>query len=411
MTSRRSALARLGGVAGALGLSGCAEKLGVTGDDDAGVAGLPPNPHADALPTRQFAQTAHLPTDSHGNDVQARYRRILLLDLAVEPSSSAARTVERGMRTIEAAYDWRAEGLFHTLAWGTGYFERIGKLGAAPISKPEVLSRTDNPELLSFDAVLVLESDLPSHLTAVDSAMFGSADTLNGQPVDDPLSNVFRVATRRTGFLGKGLPAEHADVEGIPTGALSQDDPTFMGFFSDRQGTQATEDRVTIDSGRFEGGTTLHVSHLTQNLDTWWEGLDDVGRVARMFSPDFNPTDIEGFGSNVPFTDAVRDHAREFDVVGHHEKVAQVRRDGDPLILRRDFNTTDGRQAGVHFLSFQRELDHFRRTRRAMNGWYVRDDSAKITDRKNNGILNFIDVQSRANFYVPPRDRRAFPLY
>jgi hypothetical protein len=41
----------------------------------------------------------------------------------------------------------------------------------------------------------------------------------------------------------------------------------------------------------------------------------------------------------------------------------------------------------------------------------VRDDSEAITDRENNGILNFIDVQSRANFYVPPRDRRAFPLY
>jgi hypothetical protein len=411
MTSRRSALARLGGVAGALGLSGCAQFLGATGDDDAGVADLPPNPHADTLPTRQFAQTAHLPTDSQGNDVQARYRRILLLDLAVDPSGAAARTVERGMRTIEAAYDWRVDGLFHTLAWGTDYFERIGELGTVPISKPEVLSRTDNPELLSFDAVLVLESDLPSHLTAVDSAMFGSADTLNGQPVDAPLGDVFRVAERRTGFLGEGLPAEHANVEGIPPGALSQDDPTFMGFFSDRQGTQASEDRVTIDSGRFEGGTTLHVAHLTQNLDTWWEGLDDAGRVARMFSPEFDPADIEGFGSSVPFTDAVRDHAREFDVVGHHEKVAQVRRDGEPLILRRDFNTTDGQQAGVHFLSFQRTLDHFRRTRRAMNGWYVRDDSESITDRENNGILNFIDVQSRANFYVPPRDRRAFPLY
>jgi len=409
MTSRRSALARLGAVAGALGLSGCAQFLGST--DDGGVAALPPNPHADALPNRQFAQASFLPVDDAGNDIQARYRRVLLLTLDAAPSESAARTVERGMRTLEAAYDWAPEGLFHMLAWGTDYFERIGKLRTAPISKPEVISRTDNPDLLSFDAALVLESDVPSQLTAVENAMFGSAGTLNGEPVEDPLGDVFRVAVRRTGFLGEGLPAEHADVEGIPAGALSADHPTFMGFFSDRQGTQASEEFVTIPDGPFAGGTTLHVSHLTQSLDTWWEGLDDAGRVARMFSPEFDPSDLPAFAANVPFTDAVRDHAREFDVVGHHEKVAQVRRDGDPIILRRDFNTTDGGQAGVHFLSLQRTLEHFRRTRRAMNGWYVRDDSDAITDRKNNGILNFVDVQSRANFYVPPRDRRAFPQY
>lgn len=408
MTSRRSALARLGGVAGALGLSGCAQFLGSAGN---GGTDLPPNPHADGLPNRQFAQKAYLPTDADGNDLQARYRRLLFLTLDVEPSAEAARTVERGMRTIEAAYEWHPDGLLHVLGWGTAYFRRLGKLGRAPISKPQVISRTDDPDLLEFDAVLVLESDVPSQLTAVESAMFRSANTLNGEPVEHPLDDVFSIAEIRTGFLGEGLPARHADVEGIPTGALSQDDPTFMGFFSDRQGTQASEDFVTIPDGRFAGGTTLHISHLTQNLDSWWEGLDDAGRVARMFSPEFDPSDIPDFGSNVPFSDAVRDHAREFDVVGHHEKVAQVRREGKPIILRRDFNTTDGDHAGVHFLSFQRKLKHFRATRRAMNGWYVRDDSEAITDRENNGILNFIDVQSRANFYVPPRNGRAFPLY
>ncbi|WP_251342925.1 DUF7405 family protein [Haloplanus halophilus] len=408
MTSRRSALARLGAVAGTLGLSGCARVLGSASD---GVdTGLPPNPHADSLPARQYVQGPYLPTDAAGNDLQPRYRRVLLLRLDVDPSVEAARTVERAMRTVEAAFDWRGDGLFHLLAWGTDYFERIGELGRAPISKPRVVSRTDDPALLSFDAVLVLESDVPSHLSAVENAMFGAATTLQGQPVDHPLGDVLSVAERRTGFLGEGLPAKHADVEGIPAGALSADDPTFMGFFSDRQGTQASEDRVAIDGGRFDGGTTLHVAHLTQDLDTWWEGLDDAGRVARMFSPEFDPAEIADFGANVPFTDAVREHAREFDVVGHHEKVAQVRREGEPLLLRRDFNTTDGGHAGVHFLSLQRTLDHFRRTRRAMNGWYVRDDSEAITDRENNGILNFVDVQSRANFYVPPRDERAFPL-
>jgi len=78
-------------------------------------------------------------------------------------------------------------------------------------------------------------------------------------------------------------------------------------------------------------------------------------------------------------------------------------------VLRRDFNTADGGQAGVHFLSFQRSLDEFEKTRKAMNGWYLRDDHPRVRDRENNGILEFISVVSRANFYLPPRDERAFP--
>ena len=102
-------------------------------------------------------------------------------------------------------------------------------------------------------------------------------------------------------------------------------------------------------------------------------------------------------------------HAAEHDIVGHHEKVAQARADGSPLLLRRDFNTTNGGRAGVHFLSLQASIDDFVETRRAMNGWYVRDDSEAITDRNNNGILEFITEVATTNFYVPPRADRAFP--
>ncbi|WP_101298267.1 DUF7405 family protein [Halegenticoccus soli] len=409
METRRKALRRLAAAAGAAGLSGCSRLL--RPDPEPGVEGLPPNPHAERLPRRQFAQEAWLPTDDAGNAVQPRHRRLLLLRLDAEPSTEAARTVERAMRTLESAYDWRPAGVFHALAWGTSYFERVGALDRAPIEPPQVLSRTDDPDLLAFDAALVLSSDVPSHLTAVDGAMFGSRSTLNGVAVERRLGDVFSVSERRTGFLGEGLPAAHADAEGIPEWGVPDDAPMFMGFFSGRRRTQAGEDRVAIDSEPFADGTTMHVSHLRQRLDAWWEGLADAGRVARMFSPEFSPADVSSFGDDVPFSDRVRDHGREHGVVGHHEKVAQVRRDGEPIVLRRDFNTVDGGRAGVHFVSLQRRLDDFRRTRKAMNGWYVRKEHEGITDRKNNGILEFIRVASRANFYVPPRNRRSFPLY
>jgi hypothetical protein len=407
MVSRRSALGRVATLAGAVGLSGCSQYLDPGGEgDDPPVEGE--NPHD--VPARQHAWEDTYPVSEEGNPTGPGYHRVLLLRLDSDPSTEDARTVERAMRTLEAAYDWSPEGLLHMLAWGTDYFERIGELGRSPIDKPRVLSRTDQPVLEGFDATLVLATDVPSHLGAVESAMFKGSGELNGQPVEDRLGDVFSRAGRRTGFMGAGLPAEHTDAEGIPEGHLNSSHPMFTGFLSGRKGTLASEDRVTIGSGRFAGGTTMHLSHLTESLDTWWNGLDDAGRVARMFSPQFEPEDIERFTTHVPFTDEVREHAREFGVVGHHEKVAQVREDGEPLILRRDFNTVDGGHAGVHFLSLQRTLSQFRKTRKAMNGWYVRDDHEAITDRDNNGLLNFINVERRANFYVPPRAQRAFPL-
>lgn len=407
MSSRRGVLRHLAALSGAVGLSGCARVF--AGRAESPTADLPPNPRAAELPRRQHAWDDVLAGDAHGNPLPPRHHRVLLLDLETAPSSSAARTVELAMRSIEAAYDWAPHGLLHALAWGTAYFARGGWLDRAPISEPRVLSRTDDPALLSFDAALVLASDVPSHLTAVDAAMFGTRRRLAGEPVDHRLGDVFAVRSRRTGFVGDGLPAAHANVEGVPPGSPPEEAPLFTGFFSGYAKAQATEDRVTIDGGTYAGGTTMHLSHLRESLDRWWEVLDAEGRVARMFSPTFSPSDVEGLTDDVPFADAVREHAGDFGVVGHHEKVARAREDGRPIILRRDFNTVDGGQAGLHFLSLQRSLPDFRKTRRAMNGWYLRDDHPAVTDRQNNGLLNFVTVTSRANFYVPPRDRRAFP--
>ncbi|WP_435178441.1 DUF7405 family protein [Halorussus sp. AFM4] len=406
MGLRRRLLGKLAGAAVAGGLAGCSQFR--PGDDGSANLDLPSNPND--VPARQHAWNDVSRRDAHGNPLLPRHHRVLLLDLAESPSVEAAERVERAMRGLESAYDWSSDGLLHSLAWGTSYFERVGELDASPIRKPKVLSRTDDPDLLDFDAALVLAGDAASHLQAAEAAMFGSRGSLAGTSVDARLGDVFDVSARRTGFRGAGLPVAHTDAEGIPENPpLSEGDRMFMGFRSGFRGTQASEDRATIGSGAYAGGTTMHLSHLRQSLGEWFEAFDADERVARMFSPEFSPADVEGFTDDVPFSDEVTRHAREFDVVGHQEKVAQTRKDGEPLLLRRDFNTVDGGHAGVHFLSLQKSLSAFERTRKAMNGWYVRDDSPEITDRENNGILNFVSVRSRANFYVPPREERAFP--
>ncbi|WP_096391353.1 DUF7405 family protein [Halopenitus persicus] len=406
MTSRRGLLGRLTAVALAA-IPGCSTPLSQQREN---AVSLPPNPYE--VPDRQHAWDVVLPTDAHGNRRVPRHHRVLLLNLDVDPSTDAADTVETAMRELEATYEWSADGLLHMLAWGTRYFERIGELAASPIRHPEVLSRTDDPDLLSYDAALVLASDVRSHLHSTETAMFSESDPLEGREVEARLGEVFSVAVRRTGFHGEGLPAEHAGVESVPDD-VPRDAPMFTGFSSMRRGTQPSEDRVTIDGdrfedGRFEGGTTMHLSHLTESLDGWWN-MDESERVDRMFSPQFSPADVESFTDDVPFHDRAFDNAEEFGVVGHHEKVARARDDGEPVILRRDFNTTDGNRAGVHFLSLQASLDDFVATRKAMNGWFLRNEHDLVTDRKNNGLLNVIEVESRANFYVPPRHRRAFP--
>jgi len=408
MPSRRGLLGRLVAL-GAATIPGCSAVLSRRRNSP---VSLPPNPHE--VPNRQHAWDAVLHTDEHDNRQPPRHHRVLLLELDAEPSVEAADTVETAMREVEATYEWSPEGLLHALAWGTDYFERIGELSASPIRKPEVLSRTDDPDLLSYDAALVLAADVPSHLVRTEMALFSESDSLEGRDLDARLGEVFSIAGRRTGFHGAGLPAEHTDAEGVPND-IPQDAPMFTGFMSMRRGTQPSEDRVTIDDGalddsRFDGGTTMHLSHLSESLDDWW-AMADEERVARMFSPDFSPSDIDALTDTVPFADSAFDHAAEFGVVGHHEKVARAREDGKPVILRRDFNTTDGGRAGVHFLSFQASLDDFVATRKAMNGWFLRNEHEQVTDRKNNGLLNFIEVESRANFYVPPRSDRAFPAF
>jgi len=404
MASRRGLLQRVAAATGLASLAGCSGLIGE--DRKAPVAGLGPNPLADTLPRRQHAWTETLPTDADGNPLAPQHYRVFLLDLHEDPDESSAETIERAMRTLERAYEWGPNGLFHVLAWGTTYFDRLGALGESPIRRPKVISRTDDPDLLDFDAALFLATNVPSHLLAVETAMFDSRATIGGESVEARLSDAFSARTRRTGFIGEGLPAEHAGVEGVPAD-IPSDAPMFTGMFSGRAGTQASEDRVTISDGPYEGGTTMHVSHLRESLEAWWR-LSEDERVSRMFSAEFSPEDLSEMGETMPFIDAVRDHAGE-GAVGHWEKVRRVREDGEPLVLRRDFNTTDGGQAGVHFLSFQETLADFVKTRDAMNGWWLREEHPDLKDRANNGILEFIEVTSRANFYVPPRDERVFP--
>ena len=98
-------------------------------------------------------------------------------------------------------------------------------------------------------------------------------------------------------------------------------------------------------------------------------------------------------------------------MIGHSQTSARARRHGKPLIIRRDFNTVDGGQAGLHFVSIQRTIADFVTTRTAMNAATAQLQNPGITDIDNNGINEFIIVLKRANYIVPSRAERSFPLF
>ncbi|PSQ15827.1 Tat pathway signal protein [Halobacteriales archaeon QS_8_69_26] len=374
------------------------------------------------LPDRQHAWDDFLSTDDHGNPVAPRHHAVWLLDLpgGGPPTESDRETVERALRGLERAYERSNEGLLFTLGYSRFYFDRFDAdlPGSVDLPAPEPLSDFEDPELDDPDAVLHLASDHGSALMAAEEAMRGERSTANGVEVGAALTDVFDRRERRTGFVGAGLPADNQDVKGVPDGDPVPDEaPLYMGFKSAFEKNQASEDRVTIGEGPFAGGTTQHLSRIRLRLEDWYGEQDRQDRVAEMFCPAHAEEGrVEGVGDNLgtdsgiddDCTDRIEDDARERGRVGHAQKAARAREDGSPIILRRDFDSTDGDEAGVHFLSVQRSIEDFVATKRAMNGSDLTDAPA-IRTRVNNGTLEYTFVKRRGNYLLPPRDLRALP--
>ncbi len=409
--SRREYLRAVVAIGGASALSAC---LGETGDIDVpqGVD------DSTSLPERQHAWNNVLRTDDDGNRLPPEHHVLLALSLSVEPSDDTRETVEEAFRTLERAYEWSHDGLLFTVGYSPSYFERVGGRPAdVDLPAPTALTEREESNFDTFDAVVHLASDHPSVVLAAEEALFGEETELNGVSVETDLSTVFERVddSRRTGFVGAGLPAQHTDLSDVPD-SVPENAPFFMGFRSGFEESQATEDRVTIATGPFAEGTTQQISSMDIQLDVWFEQDNHYQRVAKMFSPEHADKELVGeYGETLKSSsgltderiDATEADARSRGVVGHAQKAARAREDGEPLLLRRDFNTVDGDSPGLHFLSLQREIDDFVRVREAMTGADVAGEG--VGPVLNNGLLQYIFVTRRGNFLVPPRSLRALP--
>jgi hypothetical protein len=360
------------------------------------------------LPARQHAWEGSETRDRYGNPIGPRFDRLLFFDVRGQASTRHARLLEAALRTLERRYRWSPDGLLFTASWGPRYFTRIG--AQSPIPEAKALSDFELPTIDAYELCLHLACDDQSRLAEVEAALLHGS-RLPGADGRLDVSAALAWRETRTGFTGPGLPAAHQQTGGIPRGRpVPENAPLFMGFRSNLKRNQASEDSVTIASGPFENGTTMAVSYMRLRLDSWYQDLSQRERVARMYAPQVSPAQAARFT-----TDAESDPGKlgeaisRYGVLGHAQTSARARRHGKPIILRRDFDTVDGGQAGLHFVSLQRDIEDFVRTRTAMNASSAQLRNPAISDTVNNGINEFIFVLRRANYIVPARAHRSFP--
>jgi dye decolorizing peroxidase len=367
-------------------------------------------PPAPGLPIRQHAWGATEARDDDGNPIAPRFDRLLFFDVNGSPTPGYARVLEASLRNLERAYAWGPSGLLFTVGWSPDYFQR--RLGiASPIPRAKALSDFELPAIDTYDCCVHLAGDDEQRLAAVEAALVHGAP-VSGVHTPLDLSSVLSWRETRTGFTGPGLPAARQNVGGIPPGdPVSKSSPLFMGFKSNLKRNQATEDDVTIGSGAFAEGTTMHVSYMRLRLDSWYQDLSYRERVARMYAPQVTPREVAQFTTDAESDPNMLGQAiNRYGVIGHAQTSARARRNGKPLIIRRDFNTVDGGQAGLHFVAVQRTIEDFVTTRTAMNASSAQLQNPAITATVNNGINEFIFVLKRANYILPPRSERSFPL-
>jgi hypothetical protein len=404
--TRRRLLA--GAAAIAAGGAGAYEALHRPGA--ASPAAVPVGAQPSGLPARQFAWEATLARDRYGNTIAPRYDRLLFFDVVGRPGAAHRTRLEAALRTLERGFHWGPDGLLFTVGWGHDYFTRTLQR-TAPIPRARALSDFELPSIDDYDTVLHLAGDDEERLRSVENAL------THGAPIDGlrgaiELSEVLAWRETRTGFTGSGLPASRQDVGGIPPGRpVPSGAPLFMGFKSALRRNQATEDGVAITAGPFADGTTMAVSYMRLRLDSWYQDLSEQERVARMYAPQMTPEEVRAVRTDATGDPGLyRQAVHRYGVVGHSQTTAQARRHGRPLILRRDFDTVDGGQAGLHFVSLQRSVEDFVRTRTAMNASSAQLQNPAITDTVNNGINEFIFVLRRGNYLIPPRATRSFPV-
>jgi hypothetical protein len=415
-------------------------------------AGMPPEQHSFTLATVQ----------SEGVDVVVPplHSEVITATISASDVRSAQEQLEQVLRRLDAAYPLTPAGLGVTVAWGAPYFERFVPTQARThlphdrrAGKPVLLPPRRFPSdpastiLESNDVAVLLRSDRRTHIDDARGAIFALP--------------FFTVTSIRRGFAGggfeggQGLPKKMAVAAGVPGADLIPDGAElFLGFTSTQKAglgpgkiaNHETLGYVDLRSGYFHGGTHMHLSHISEDLEAWYLNFDFDERVLTAFRPGMTgvrqgaQTVAQGPVQVSPAAELERQF-RQTGRFGHSASIQATSRlltdtvgadgtvypKGTAIPQRADFNTLDnpfaftadpkrdglarGPSAGVHFLVFNPSGDDFERNRLAMDG--VLPDGTKLSVPQRNraqGFNSVLTTTHRQNFLVPPRRHRSFPL-
>jgi hypothetical protein len=464
--TRRELLA--GGATAALGAAGIYELV-----DRLGRTPTRRLPTADRAPEQHLLHGLRVIEDA-GVEVVVPplHHQLVTARLKVEPRRADLRKaqadLEDALLGLDRSFESSASGLGVTVAWGLPYFRRYVRKPAEqhlPVDRRATTSPQrpvrsvidairfpsdpDDLVLEENDVAILFRSDELEHVTAGARGVFGELDGL------------LEMTSIRKGFAGGGfdggqsLPKRMAVAAGVPGADLIPDTAElFLGFTSTQKAGLGPPGIVNYEalglvdlgpSGYFRSGTSMHLSHIYENVEAWYLNFDYGERVTTTFSPERkappgtqtvaqDPEDIADSGR------VAADFAR-FGAIGHSAAIqttsrlqrdvvaadGTVYRKGTAIPQRVDFNTLDnpffwsaspdrdaqqrGPAAGVHFVVFNPTSDDFHRNRLAMDG--VLPDGTRLPlepHARGQGLNSVLQTTHRQNFLVPPRRHRSFPL-
>lgn len=433
---------------------------------------------------------------SHGKIavlVPPLHSQVITARLNVPATAKALREAQHHLESVllslEHQFPPTPTGVGITVAWGLPYFyQYIPRLGKAskffkagtpyprylPIdlktSKMEghtvyavQEARTfpsDQPppgfgpvRLENNDVAVLLRSDSPAHIMAASKAIFG--------PGSKQAGCLFKVTSIRRGFSGGGfyggqqsLPSKMALAAHIPGAqSIPRHAQAFLGFDTtlvSNMGPGIIANLETLPGltnqwpdGYFKRGTTMGLSHLFEDLKTWYEQRfpQYEQRLHQMLHPGLSRA--PGMVALQPpgqTEQQVAHGVKQYHAYGHTGPLSAVDSTtspitshygehyptGTPIPVRGDFNTLDNPffytsdpkadhyskkpAAGLHFIMFQPTTAIFNLVRLAMDGHFPNMTLPLPPRSAHAGINSVLHTTHRQNYLVPPRCHRSFPL-
>ena len=461
------------------------------------VADSPFNQEQYLLQNEQVINVNHRGVQSKNGAVALRvptlHDQVITARLNVPANAKALKEaqhhLESVLRGLEREFPPTPTGVGITVVWGLSYFQhyipRLGKTSRffkAGTPYPRYLpidlqtskteghtvyavqeARTfpsDQPppgfgpvRLEQNDVAVLLRSDSLANIMAATNALFG--------PGSNQAGYLFKVTSIRRGFAGggfyggqQGLPSKMALAAHIPGAqSIPQHAQAFLGFDTtlvSNMGPDVIANLETLPGftdqwpdGYFKQGTTMHLSHLFEDLETWYEQSfpQYAQRLQQMLHPGLSRA--PGMIALQPpgQTEAQVAHGvKRYHGYGHTGSLSVVDSTASPITshygehyptgttipVRGDFNTLDNPFL-LHIRSDGRPLQQEASGRAALpcvpaDDWILQSRSAldgrplprwtlPVDPRSPHaGINSVLNTTHRQNYLVPPRRHRSFPL-